>query len=168
MVFLAYLLHNLLVFSFSFSLMRLLSNQSSCSVSAHVRHCTEVTRQFPPRLWNHSSFTSLICLHLHASYLLWDKGHMKIFPSFIFPPHSPSFLQRLSELEAKTSRSVRKAEVCVYHNDCKVNISNSVDLLKKKHPGESVCIFDKVFLLETSSACLFERTPEATEFLWSV
>lgn len=103
MVFLTYLLHNLLIFSFS--LMRLLSNQSSCSVSAHVRHCTEVTRPFPLRLWNHSSFTSLICLHLQASYLLRDKGHMKnylkTFPSFIFSPHSPSFLKDYLRLKRK-------------------------------------------------------------------
>lgn len=84
MVFSTYLLHNLLIFLFS--LMRLLSNQSSCSVSAPVRQCTEALMKSLPS----------IGLHLHASYLIRNKDHvknfLKTFPLFIYPLLSHIFI----------------------------------------------------------------------------
>lgn len=102
-----------------FSLMRLLSNQSSCSVSAHVTLYWSDPNVFQCAYEITPVYFS-ICLHLHASYFLRDKSHMKnylkTFPSLVphFLLHSPSFLQSLSKLKTKTSHFDWKASQWLY------------------------------------------------------
>lgn len=91
----------------------------------------------------------------------------KHFPFSSFLPRSTlsSSFTLLSPSLKQKHHTLTERHKYVY--DCTVSISSSVDLFEKP-PRESVCIFDKAFLLETSSACLFERTPEAKEFPSSV